>query len=778
MVVLSGSSGIGKTRLIQELFGRLTREYDHHGFWTPTIEGRDTLRPDNRIVPNRNEGIPSRNCGFAWVPIKCSPAPDGFGGPDSGSIVDAARVTRLLHIDKRLDRLRTRALFVLLFVVALQGILSVLGVAGVGWLSPLLGLIGLVAVVWDSAEAIRGVREARRSRRRRQEGEGDLGAEDPCETIKKATAKPPLTVVVVDDAQFADEATLEVLGKMLRIEKGQLFVVAKWLTVEPEALDGTTLESWFTELGVRPLTMTIEPIDDLSMSQLVKSLVPILHADEATSIATFSGGNPGTALFVLGLEKIQRLLRDQTRALDSLDVELKSLSPSSDDLIRVEWSYFPSQVRRLLAIAAQVGRTVPTDRLKVVFSKYVTESIDPLIGTARSPYRWLEEIDALADRFAQENLYRFALGQASQELLLRELEVLRQEILVVLADLENSSQSSAALAGSAAHLGATNLKAHSSAASKESVAATLSAVRLLSRPSQAPTRLDYCNRILDWVVHNVGDIEEHHSIEVEARYYKAKSLDILDPPSAKECRADLELIIRPTDPLYADFRLRVANDAQRRGDHKSAVAIFEELVAGASYEVGHDVRVSAIGNMAISASASGDLRGALKFSRRATRLERRESGAGGQQWLTGKTNIANYLAQLGKSRRAEKRLGRAIELSKRRLGQTHPSNLGAEAVLLWIGSKQMRPAERVEKYSDFVERAEPALGRYARAVIDAKRDLVAALIDIGNLEVAQRKVVELVEDCGIAFGEDSRPYRESRKLADEISAAWRQILKE
>lgn len=777
VVILSGPSGIGKTRLIQELFGRLAEEYDPYRFWVPTMEGRDSNRPDNRIVPSRNDGVPSKHCGFAWVPIRCLPAPDGFGGPDSGSIIDAARLTRQLHIDRRLDRLRNRALIVLLVAVAVQGILSALGISGLGWVSPLLGLIGLFAVLWDSAEAIRGVRDARRLRKRQRQAGGDVGSEDPCEMIRKVTSKTALSVFVVDDAHFADEETLNVLGELLDSQKGQLFVVAKWATVEPEPLQGAGIEEWFAELGVTPLMVTVNPIDDASMGELVKKFAPTLQFGEVASVATFSGGNPGTALFVLGLDKIQRLLRDQSRALDSLDVELKSLPPSNDDLIRVEWAYFPSQVRRLLAIAAQVGRTVPTGRLKGVFAKYLNESVDPLIGTARSPYRWLEEIDALVDRFSQENLYRFASGQASQELLLSELEILRQEILVVLADLESTSQSSATLVGSVAHLGATNLKGSVGAASKESVEAALIAVRLLSRPSQAQTRLDHCNRILVWVDANGGASDDHHSIEVETRYFMAKALDNLDPPSATECRAVLERIIGPGDALYADFRLRVANDAQRRGDHESAMAIYRELVAGRSYEVGHDVRVSAMGNMAISANASGDVREALKLSKRATKLQRREYGAGDPQWLTGKTNIANYLYRLGKRRRAQRSLGRAIKRSEKRLGPSHPSCIRAEAVVLWIRSSEMTPRERAEKYADYVERAEPALGRYARAVIEAKRDLIGALIDLGQLESAQAMALDLARDCRIAFGEDSRPSKEIQQLLDEISAAWNEVPK-
>jgi tetratricopeptide (TPR) repeat protein/class 3 adenylate cyclase len=147
-------------------------------------------------------------------------------------------------------------------------------------------------------------------------------------------------VVWVDDAQWCDEATIELLDRLARTE-----LDVPWLLVVSGRSDGIAR---FALPGER---MTLAPMDDEDIRELVQQATEAapLRAEDIETVVRSAGGNP---LFALEIIRAARGSEPGAAIPESLEAALAARTDALDP-----------ERRRVLRCAAVLGRRFPTSLL-------------------------------------------------------------------------------------------------------------------------------------------------------------------------------------------------------------------------------------------------------------------------------------------------------------------------------------------------------------------------------------------------------------------------------
>lgn len=371
VVLIEGASGMGKSRIVRELYDVMRNRYDADGYW-PLLEeaggnasrSRDPL-PGRKVVgPSVDDFLWPANAlpGFGWWQFHCERMYAGQfmnGVTQIRSEVDAHLVPVALawsYAASLGDRWAARRAAVtarVRRVLAEGGVEAASQVlAGLGYPIPGLGL----AASW----LLGGYRATRERRARRGDLRQDLnlgdrvreqhsssGAQLASVISGVAHAKVP-AVVVVEDAHLMDAAMAEMLDRLAVVDPAHPVVVVAMAW--PESTDSAAYIGW-RDAAITDRRVEIVGVPELGIAELieiVRAYAPATGFDVARAAAV-TYANPLALEATLGSRVLQRAIADNHGAVP--EAALSSYPVGLGDVYRDRFRELPDETQLALAVA-------------------------------------------------------------------------------------------------------------------------------------------------------------------------------------------------------------------------------------------------------------------------------------------------------------------------------------------------------------------------------------------------------------------------------------------
>lgn len=375
VAVLLAEPGLGKTRLAQELYGRLVAaEQGGPGYWPPSLG----VEGDNLTVnPHVDECDAGADVPFLWWGVRLSD-PDGRNSVVSGVLASHVDAYLVPHLEpfQREQRRRQR----LMKVARMGGALAADFVADA---VPFLGLLKKVGEVGMEVKALHdewrrdakavsagSVASARRASLAEQVV-ADLS------TLFAAAGDVP-AVVLLDDLQFShsDPGVTAFVAELVEAMRGSrwplLLLVThwerEWRVAAGEAEEGSTPPSpagaVLAQLARRDPELVdvvkLGPVQDLA--PLARRVLPGLPDEQVRALLERAGGNPRLLEEVLRFAVTPRgrgmfVGRDPSGPLTERGLEeLLSRGSRLAELVARRFEEAPEGVQKALALAASLGQ--------------------------------------------------------------------------------------------------------------------------------------------------------------------------------------------------------------------------------------------------------------------------------------------------------------------------------------------------------------------------------------------------------------------------------------
>ncbi|MFL6183097.1 MAG: adenylate/guanylate cyclase domain-containing protein [Actinomycetes bacterium] len=213
-------------------------------------------------------------------------------------------------------------------------------------------------------------------------------------------------VLVIDDAQYADDGLLDFLDHMLTTARAPIFVIA---LARPDLLERRP------QLGGRRTTVVrLDPLDDAAMTNLVKALVVGLPDDACAALVARAEGVP-----LFAVETVRALIdRDEVVPLGgeytlaegvALDLDEVGAPASLQALVAARLDALTPEERRIVSDASVLGLSFTREGLAALSP--VSAEVDAALANLQR-----KEIFALQlDRFsAERGQFRFVQSVVRQ----------------------------------------------------------------------------------------------------------------------------------------------------------------------------------------------------------------------------------------------------------------------------------------------------------------------------------------------------------------------------
>ncbi len=413
-------------------------------------------------------------------------------------------------------------------------------------------------------------------------------------------AEDEMVVLVLDDAQYADEGLLDFLDHLLSFGRAPIFVLA---LARPELLARRPALG-----GRRTSVVRLDPLDDLAMASLVDGLVAGLPPASRAALVDRADGIP-----LFAVETVRALIdRDLVVPRDgqyvpadsaALDLDAIGAPASLQALVAARLDALTAVERRVVTDASVLGESFTTDGLLAL-------GADPDLQTVVDSLCRKEIIVVQTDRFsAGRGQYRFVqsvVRQVAYATLSRRDRVSRHLAATDhLAALPDPSDDLAVVIAQhlldAVEAGAPNDRDHSTLTARACTYLERAAVRAcrVGATSEAERLLEAA------ILHTEGD-------EDEARLHLFAAAVGDDAGHLAEARghaqAALQLFDQVQDPIGAGRAAAALSRSTYRNNSAAAVAIAEprwhalDGVAGAErarFELARALRDAHVGLAAI-----------------------------------------------------------------------------------------------------------------------------------------------------------------------------------
>lgn len=207
---------------------------------------------------------------------------------------------------------------------------------------------------------------------------------------------PTPVLIVLDDLQWADSATLSVLAQLAGAVRGLpvvLFGNHRPLSQDPELGARGELRALLRQA----LVLELRGLDDSELDQLVTSTIGrALTPAAARSLLTLTGGNP---LFVRELGRL---------AADGLDLSAPAVPPSIRVIVDERLAHLDPDARHLVELLAVQGDKADTELMANLVDLSPTQLLDALDGPRRLG---LARSDGAAVAFTHD-LFRMAVYES------------------------------------------------------------------------------------------------------------------------------------------------------------------------------------------------------------------------------------------------------------------------------------------------------------------------------------------------------------------------------
>ena len=365
-ISLEAPPGCGKTRLVHEMYARLSTTQEDPNYWPSSIEARSrkVTHPTFAHVP---DAIPE----YLWWGISCyfrDETPTNALRQDFQQLEPHAKhiddaLKTLIPVHRRLSgSLRSTGK-----AVASEGLLEVfsrVAVDVVGFST------GLGLLVQGGSFAVSRVQK-NRERKNRLMSEEILGSdtstdivEEAIDLLRGATRYGFPLIIFVEDLHFADAVLIEFITRLLESVRYTMIISSGWpegITSNDTLIDCMTLKrdrvtriNQETELS-KPFSRraSLRPLELDAMSQILRVFFPeVDHRTETLLLKKYT--NPWTLQLVCDLPA----LKEQYPCLSLSDKRIDSLPRRVRELHMEHWKHLPESHKVALAVASV---TIPGD---------------------------------------------------------------------------------------------------------------------------------------------------------------------------------------------------------------------------------------------------------------------------------------------------------------------------------------------------------------------------------------------------------------------------------
>ncbi len=419
-VSLEASLGLGKTRLVQELYHRLaTTRQGTPAYWPPTLDWRvdavgqarpDVLQARKQVEPTPGWVIPGgAELPWLWWGISCQLT---HAGSPMRAMKDASDQLRA-HLDPMLQKLQRSNRNRDDALELLSGVFDLAGVVNPGAALDAVGKF--LSVFRRRADQQRDIQTWAMDRRVEDHGESHAEAKRVADGLTAvARAKTPV-VLVVDDAHWADPGLVSLLRYLIGLESAAVLIVT---TAWPEKLASTvgqgaeTFAAWLSETAaIRPGRLQRVPFHGLdvgALSQIVMEAASRTEPAAAMQIARLASGSP----LVLNLQLDLDLIRQDIAADGRIDTDPAKLARVPSSLVAIYqdlWRQLPGPVQRVLAMVAVQGHEFLPGFVSDAASRIgMHAELVPAFAAARDQHHWIRAVND--DRYEFADRLRFEIA--------------------------------------------------------------------------------------------------------------------------------------------------------------------------------------------------------------------------------------------------------------------------------------------------------------------------------------------------------------------------------
>ena len=447
-VLIEAETGLGKTRLIQELYSRLAR--DRQGlppYWPDRLDTRtsgDVLRDRKTIVPS----LPFTIAGgapltYVWWGVLCLDTDDGVPVP---RLAESARqfefhATHLL--EARSDHLDT----------ALTLAQEVIGVVGLA--NPIQLAVSALDAAKTSASWLQRWRRKSAAQDElsadRHIDIGKLGDDERAVrlagAVRTASNAGLTVVVVVDDAHCADPTMISFLRQLAQIESGSVLIVAAgWPSEIRRRIDSTTgtvgalLASTRQLMTDRFTLIELDKLEDRDVAQLLLEVAPNTTPEIIDSFAAVIDGNPLLLRLYLDLDVIRRDIKEDGR-LDTDPAVFGRLPADAKAVWQELWRQLPESTRLALAVVSIQGPRFHPSFLNRAATDLKDWSISQAgIGAAQDTFGWVIPSDGELSAFTERLRYEVAYDNQSQQLDPSQVTVVHKALVAHATEIKSTSE--------------------------------------------------------------------------------------------------------------------------------------------------------------------------------------------------------------------------------------------------------------------------------------------------------------------------------------------------
>lgn len=802
--------GWGKTRIVQELYGRLAAERQGAPpYWPRSIvEATDVVEPTRlrkRIYPGRFTAPAASTPSWFWWGLSCERKADGR----PAQAIEEAKPQLFTHAEA-IEQTLSSASRLRRQVGSDQAAAAMSVVAG------LLGLfvppVGWAATVHDSVKQLwetgRVVADERR-RRRRARADRDVDAEeaDRRAVVEElagwlvALSSAPFdlpTVVVLDDAHEAAESAIALVDRLMASPTAKVLIVA---TAWPDQLGLQAREQigfggWLEVTAHdRVRRVELRPLDEADLGVMVREVAPATRPEVVDALVARSGGNPFVLELILSLGMVRRSVVDGAIGLSADDL---AVVPSELRRLYLEkWRDLPEPLRDVLAVASLQGSEFVAGGARDAAAAIGLQDADALLPEAVDPYAWVRELDDDLRGFVERPQFSVVADEANDRLSSRERESARIALMAyVVAAREDgrwedlSDRARRSLLENHVRLARDGLTEDLAAAARSA----LELADLLVNEHRYRDAVPLGENALTWLN---GELEPDEELVLRAGVARC----VGEGGRPGEAAARLEALVEdsrrrfgPVHRITLALRVDFVAWLGEAGDEDRALALSGELVDDLTQEYGADHRetLAARVNRAFSLGERGRVAEAVAELEAVLTRQTQTLGADAPATFATRSNLASFLSELGRHEESaairdallvdqlrvlgpdhpETLATRVLIADRRRrdgqpdfdtslvddqlriLGPEHPDALRARvsdgAQMIAEGRSDLAVSLLQEAYGDCVR----VLGADAPDTLACRGHLVRALWDAGRLDEAAEHLAGLIENQGDVLDQD------------------------
>jgi hypothetical protein len=733
-VCLASLPGTGKTRIVQEFFAALSARQEAPGYWPQSLipadsgDVRGLMRGRKRVYPHTVDVPEGAKMPWMWWGLSCAVRDDGQYSPVM--FADATQLSA--HAGGIVEGKAFKGAAAAAGFDATSSVLGVLGLLGMAVAPPVgiaIAVTGAAKAAWDHRRIVQQAHQVATS----TVGEVDAvnhGREKDLDQLVDSLAtisrKVP-TVIVVDDAHWADQGLITVIEGLLQDRSSRvLFLATTWphvletyalelglLTEGKETL--SPLATWWLQNSETPSVERIDllPLTSSDLADVLQDDADWLTDDAVTALLEHIGNNPLTARVLLRTRKIQEILQRVSFSAN----DLQGVPRDLEDAFALYWAEIPDAVKEMLVRAAQLGATyVPAPVIAAATAQGIEDAEASLIKGA-NPYALANALEENLYSFIEPVMHQIARRSGQNELLTHgEITGIRQALVdtVFSADFSHlTGRAQETLWTQHVALAEQGLCDLELAASSAWALAFLSydqygyktAIRFAElsldwadNPDD-PDTLTIRNYLASWY-REVGDVntaisllepllddqrrilgEEHRSTLVTRRELATGCGEVGDLNKAvsllEALLNDQTRILGNDHPNTLTTRNELARLVGEAGDVNRAVTLFEELLADRKRILGEDEvnTLTTRNNLARLVGEAGDVNRAVTLLEALLDDRKRILGNDHPDTMTTRSNLARLVGEAGDVNREATLLEALLDDRKRILGNDHPKTL-------------------------------------------------------------------------------------------------------